>query len=123
MFMHIVSHLSGRITVLFTQALVSLKALLCKLANNLHVSFFQAFQSVVNLLRHHLLRLSLLVPTVLLQKKGLRAEKIKLALSRIKENKTVQTLTVRQLIQAGSKLAGLAKQLPQRVRQVFKKGQ
>jgi hypothetical protein len=60
---------------------------------------------------------------VLLQKKGLLAEKIKLALSRIKENKTVQTLTVHQLIQAGSKLAGLAKQLPQRVRQVFKKGQ
>jgi hypothetical protein len=123
MFMHIVSHLSGRITALFTQALVSLKALLCKLANNLRVSFSQASQSVVNLLRHHLLRLSLLVPTVLLQKKGLLAEKIKLALSRIKENKTVQTLTVHQLIQAGSKLAGLAKQLPQRVRQVFKKGQ
>jgi hypothetical protein len=61
--------------------------------------------------------------TVLKQKKGPLVEKIKSALSLIKENKTVQTLTVRQLIQAGSKLAGLAKQLQQRAIQVFKKGQ
>jgi hypothetical protein len=123
MFMHIVSHLSGRIMALFTQALASLKVLLWKLVNNLRVSITRAYQNVVNLLRHHLLPLSRLVPTALLQKSAPLAEKIKLALSLIKENKTVQTLTVRQLIQAGSKLAGLVKQLPQHVRQVFKKGQ
>ena len=123
MFMHIVSHLSGKMASLCTQALASLKALLSKLVSNLRVSFSQAYQSAVNLLRHLLLRLSLLVPTVLKQNKGKIVEKIKLALSLIKENKTVQTLTVRQLIQAGSKLAGLAKQLLQHVRQVFKKGQ
>jgi hypothetical protein len=61
--------------------------------------------------------------TAFKQTKDKLVELIKLVPSRLKENKTVQTLTVRQLIQAGSKLAGLAKQLPQRVRQVFKKGQ
>lgn len=50
MFKHIVSQLSGRITALFTQALVSLKALLCKLVSSLRVSITQVFQSAVSLL-------------------------------------------------------------------------
>jgi hypothetical protein len=49
MFSHIVTQISGRITVLYTQALVSLKALLSKLVNSLRVSFSQAYLSVVNL--------------------------------------------------------------------------
>jgi hypothetical protein len=57
------------------------------------------------------------------QKKDKLVEKIKLALLRLKENKTVQTLMARLLTQAGSKLVGLAKQLPQRAIQAFKKGQ
>jgi hypothetical protein len=50
MFMHIVSQLSGRIMALFTQALASLKALLCKLVSSLLASITQAYQNVVNLL-------------------------------------------------------------------------
>jgi hypothetical protein len=51
MFMHIVTQLSGRITALFTQALVSLKALLCKLVNNLRVNITRVYQNVVSLCR------------------------------------------------------------------------
>ena len=51
MFKHIVTQLSGQITALFTQALASLKALLCKLVSSLRVSITQAYRSVANLLR------------------------------------------------------------------------
>jgi hypothetical protein len=57
------------------------------------------------------------------QKKDKLVELIKSAPSRLKENKTVQTLMVRLLTQAGSKLIGLVSQLQQRAIQVFKKGQ
>jgi len=123
MFMRIVQRVNGLIMAQYIRASLWVKERLSQLVSSLLASITQAYQSVVNLLRHLLLRLSLLVPTVLKQNNGKIVEKIKLALSLIKENKTVQTLTVRQLIQAGSKLAGLAKQLPQHVRQVFKKGQ
>ena len=61
--------------------------------------------------------------TALKQKKDKLVELIKLAPSRLRENKTVQTLMVRLLTQAGSKLQGLVSQLQQRAIQVFKKGQ
>jgi hypothetical protein len=61
--------------------------------------------------------------TVFKQKKDKLVELIKSAPSRLKENKTVQTLMVRLLTQAGSKLIGLVSQLQQRAIQVFKKGQ
>jgi len=58
--------------------------------------------------------------TALRQKKDKLVELIKLAPSRLKENKTVQTLMARLLTQAGSKLVGLVKQLPQRAKQLLK---
>ena len=116
MFMHIVSQISGRITALYTQALVSLKALRCKLVSNLRVKSIQVYQSVAS-------RLSQLVSIVLLQKKEQLVEKTKLARSRIKESKTVQTPIAPQSTQGGLKLLGLARQLLQRVIQTFKKGQ
>ena len=61
--------------------------------------------------------------TTLKQKKDKLVELIKSAPSRLRENKTVQTLMVRLLTQAGSKLHGLVSQLQQRAIQVFKKGQ
>ena len=58
MFKHIVTQVSGQITALYTQVLVSLKALLCRLVNNLRVSFSQIYLNVVNLLHPLVLTLS-----------------------------------------------------------------
>jgi len=55
MFMQIVTHVSGRVMALFTAVYTLVKALLCRLANNVRVKFTQAYQSVINLL-HHLLQ-------------------------------------------------------------------
>jgi len=111
MFMHIVTQLSGRITALFTQALASLKALLCKLVNNLRVSFSQAYQNAVNLYPLHVKTLS----------------KIKALLASL----TTQVLSIKQGLklvattsgQIGSQLLTTVRQIPQAVIQAFKKGQ
>ena len=72
--------------------------------------------TTVHQIRQHVL-------TVFKQKKDKLVELIKSAPSRLKENKTVQTLMVRLLTRAGSKLQGLVSRLQQRAIQVFKKGQ
>ena len=115
MFMHIVSQISGRITALYTQALVSLKALRCKLVSNLRVKSIQVYQSVAS-------RLSQLVSIVLLQKKEQLVEKTKLARSRIKESKTVQTPMAPQSTQGGLKSQGRAKRPRQPAKRASKKG-
>jgi hypothetical protein len=111
MFMHIVTQLSGRITALFTQALVSLKALLWKLVNNLRASITRAYQNVVSLFSPLALTLSKtkallasLTTQVLLIKQGL---------------KLVATTSG----QIGSQLLTTVRQIPQAVIQAFKKGQ
>jgi hypothetical protein len=165
MFTHIVSQLSGRITALFTQALASLKALLCKLVSSLHVSITQAYQNADNLLRlrlqlalttlksnplvvgltkavqsikvaHTSVKASLTqigsllqtivqtirppAPTVSSPKKGKPVGVTKSARSRTKKNKTAPTPTEVQSTQDGLKLLGHAKQLLQRVSQLWK---
>ena len=115
MFTHIVSQISGRITALYTQALVSLKALRCKLVSNLRVKFIQVYQSVAS-------RLSQLVSIVLLQKKEQLVEKTKLTRSRIKESKTVQTPMAPQSTQGGLKSQGRAKRPRQPAKRASKKG-
>jgi hypothetical protein len=119
MFTHIVSQISGRITALYTQALVSLKALRCKLVSNLRVKFIQVFLSAVSRLRLHLRQL---VSIVLLQKKEQLVEKTKLARSRIKESKTVQTPMAPQSTQGGLKSQGRAKRPRQPAKRASKKG-
>jgi hypothetical protein len=59
-------------------------------------------------------------PTAPSQKKGKPVGITKSARSRTKENKTVQTPTAPLLTQAGTKLVGLVKQLPQHVKQLLK---
>jgi phage-related protein len=111
MFMHIVTQLSGRITALFTQALASLKALLCKLVNNLRVSFSQAYQNVVSLfnpLVQTLLKIKALVASLITQ-----VQSIKQGLK----------LVVTTSGQIGSQLLTTVRQIPQAVIQAFKKGQ
>jgi phage-related protein len=111
MFMHIVTQLSGRITALFTQALASLKALLCKLVNNLRVNITRAYQNVVSLFSPLVLTLSKikalfvnLITQVQLIKQGLK-------------------LVVTTSGQIGSQLLTTVRQIPQAVIQAFKKGQ
>ena len=168
MFMHIVTHLSGRITALYIQVYTLIKARLLKLANSLRVNSIRVYQNVANLYLLNLLRVqigsstshlrvslitagqlikaaltSVKAKVILLgqqllttvrqinpaartafkQKKDKLVELIKSAPSRLRENKTVQTLMVRLLTQAGSKLHGLVSQLQQRAIQMFKKGQ
>jgi hypothetical protein len=113
MFTQIVSQISGRITALYTQALVSLKALRCKLVSNLRVKSIQVYQSVAS-------RLSQLVSIVLLQKKGRPVGKTKSARSRTRKSKTAQTHTARRSTQDGLKSAGLAKRLRQPAKQLLK---
>lgn len=69
--------------------------------------------TTVRQIRQHVL-------TALKQKKDKLVALIKSAPSRIKKNKIVQTLMARLLTQAGLKLQGLAKQLLQRVSQLWK---
>ncbi len=109
--MHIVTQLSGRITALFTQALASLKALLCKLVNNLRASITQAYQSAVNLL-HPLVK-------TLSKIKALVASLTTQVLS-IKAGLKLVVTTSGQI---GSLLLTIVRQIRQHVRQVFKKGQ
>ncbi len=111
MFMHIVTQLSGRITALFTQALASLKALLCKLVNNLRVSITRAYQNVVSLFNPLVQTLSKikalaasLTTQVLLIKQGL---------------KLVATTSG----QIGQLLVTTVRQIRQHVIQAFKKDQ
>jgi hypothetical protein len=109
--MHIVTQLSGRITALFTQALASLKALLCKLVNNLRVSITRAYQNVVSLFNPLVQTLSKikalaasLTTQVLLIKQGL---------------KLVATTSG----QIGQLLVTTVRQIRQHVIQAFKKDQ
>jgi hypothetical protein len=90
---------------LIKAALINVKAKVILLGQQLLTTVRQISQSAL---------------TVFKQKKDKLVELIKLAPSRLKENKTVQTLMARLLTQAGSKLVGLAKQLPQRVKQLLK---
>ena len=111
MFMHIVSHLSGRITALFTQALASLKALLCKLVNNLHANFIRVYQSAVNLL--------LPLAKTLSKIKALLASLI----TQVQSIKAGLKLVVTTSGQIGQLLLTTVRQIRQHVAQAFKKGQ
>jgi hypothetical protein len=112
MFMHIVTQLSGRGMALYTQVSGWLKALLCKLVNNLRVNFFRVSQSVVNLYLLNLLRVQTvssfnrfrvsLITAAQLIKAGLSTAKAK-------------------LIQTGQQLVTTAHQILQRVKAQFKK--
>jgi hypothetical protein len=111
MFTHIVTQISGRITALYTQVLASLKALLCSLVNNLRVSFFRAYQNVVNLfnpLVQTLLKIKALVASLITQ-----VQSIKQGLK----------LVVTTSGQIGSQLLTTVRQIPQAVIQAFKKDQ
>jgi len=110
MFKHIVTQISGRITALYTQALVSLKALLSKLVNSLRVSFSQAYQSAVNLYPLHVKTLSKI--KVLLVSLTTQVQSIKLGL------KLVATTSG----QIGSLLRTIVAQIRQAVSLVLKKG-
>lgn len=109
MFKRIVMQLNGHLMVLFTQALASLKALLCKLVNNLRVAFSQAYLNVVNLLSPFAKTLS----------------KIKLLLASL----TTQVQSIKQGLklaattsgQIGSLLQTIVVQIRQLVSQVSKK--
>ena len=109
MFKRIVMQLNGHLMVLFTQALASLKALLCKLVNNLRAAFSQAYLNVVNLLSPFAKTLS----------------KIKALLASL----TTQALLIKQGLklvvttcgQIGSLLQTTVAQIRQAVTQAFKK--
>jgi hypothetical protein len=111
MLKRIVMQLSGQITALFTQVLVSLKALLCKLVSSLRASITQVYQSAVNLYPLHVKTLS----------------KIKVLLASL----TTQVLSIKQGLklvattsgQIGQLLVTTVRQIRQHVSQVFKKGQ
>jgi hypothetical protein len=110
MFKHIVTQISGRITALYTQALVSLKALLSKLVNSLRVKFTQAYQSAVSLFNP--LALTLLKIKALLVSLTTQVQSIKLGL------KLVATTSG----QIGSLLQTIVAQIRQAVSLVLKKG-
>jgi hypothetical protein len=111
MFMHIVTHLSGRLMALYTQVLASLKALLLKLVNNLRVRFTRVYQSVVSLLHPLAKTLS----------------KIKALVASL----TTQVLSIKQGLklvvttsgQIGQLLLTTVRQIRQHVAQAFKKDQ
>lgn len=111
MFMHIVTQLSGRITALFTQALVSLKALLWKLVNNLRASIIRAYQNVVSLFSPLVLTLSKI--------KALAAS-LTTQVQLIKQGLKLVVTTSGQI---GSQLLTTVRQIPQAVIQAFKKDQ
>lgn len=110
MFMHIVTHLSGRIMALYIQVYMLIKARLLKLANSLHASFIRVYQSAVNLLPPLAKTLS----------------KIKALLA----NLTTQVLSIKQGLklvattcgQIGSLLQTTVRQIRQLVTQTSKKG-
>jgi hypothetical protein len=110
MLKRIVMQLSGQITALFTQALVSLKALLSKLVNSLRVSITQAYQSVVNLLNPLALTLSKI--KALLVSLTTQVQSIKLGLK----------LAATTSGQIGSLLRTIVAQIRQAVSLVLKKG-
>ena len=111
MFMHIVTHLSGRLMALYTQVLASLKALLLKLVNSLRANFIRVYQSAVNLYPLHVKTLS----------------KIKALLASL----TTQVLSIKQGLklvattsgQIGQLLVTTVRQIRQHVSQAFKKDQ
>jgi hypothetical protein len=106
MFTHIVSQLSGRITALFTQALASLKELLCKLVSSLRVSITQAYQNADNLLR---LRLQLALTT-------LKSNPLVVGLTKaVQSIKVAHTSVKVNLLQIGLLLLTTARQIRQLV--------
>jgi hypothetical protein len=111
MFMHIVTQLSGRITALFTQALASLKVLLCKLVNNLRVNITRAYQNVRNL---HLLNL-------LRAQTGWKTNPLVVNLTTaVQSIKAAHTYAKAKLTQIGPLPLTIARQTLQRVKQLLK---
>jgi hypothetical protein len=108
--MRTVMQLIGRGMALCTQALVSLKAQLCKLASNLRVNFILVSQSAVSLC-NHLVKI-LLSFKALLASLTTAVQSIKLAL------KPVVTISG----QIGQQLLTIARQIRQRVKQALSKG-
>lgn len=101
MFMHIVTQLSGRITALFTQALASLKALLCKLVSSLRVSITRVYQNVVNLfnpLAKTLSKIKALLVSLTTQVQSIKAG-LKLAVTTSGQIGSLLLTTVRQIRQ------------------------
>jgi hypothetical protein len=109
MFMHIVTQLSGRGMALFTQVLGWLKALLCKLVNNLRVNSIRVYQSVISLFNR-------LVKT-LLNFKALLANLI----TAVQLTKAALKRVVIISGQIGQQLVTTAHQILQRVKAQFKK--
>jgi len=109
MFMHIVTQLSGRGMALFTQVLGWLKALLCKLVNNLRVNSIRVYQSVISLFNR--LVKTLLNFKALLANLIIVVQSIKLVLKR--------AVTING--QIGLQLLTIARQTLQAVKQALKK--
>ena len=107
--MHIVTQLSGRGMALYTRALAWLKALLCKLVNNLRVNFIRAFQSAVSLCNH--------LAKTLLNFKALVANLI----TAVQLTKAALKRVVIISGQTGQQLVTIAHQTLQRVKAQFKK--
>jgi hypothetical protein len=110
MLKHIVTQVSGQVTALFTQALASLKALLCKHANNLRASFIRAYQNVVSLfnpLVKTLSKIKALVASLITQ-----VQSTKLALKHV----------VTTSGQIGQQLVTTVRQTLQHVKALFGKG-
>ena len=112
MFMHIVSHLSGRITALFIQALASLKVLLWSLVNSLRASFIRAYQNVVSLfnpLVQTLLKIKALVASLITQVQSIK-QGLKLVVTTSGQIGSLLQTTVAQIRQVAS--IGLKKDKP-----------
>lgn len=109
MFMRIVMQLSGLIMGLYTRVLELLRTRLWNPVNNLRVSFIQGFQSAVTLwfqLVKQLLNIkALLVPLITV----------------VQSTKVAVILALTQAWALGQQLLTIVRQIPQRVRQAFKK--
>ena len=108
--MHIVTQLSGRIMALYSQALVWLKALRYKLANNLRANYIQVSLSVVNLW-NRLVKI-LLTIKVLLANLIIQVQLIKVGLKHV-------AITSGQI---GQQLLITVRQILQRVLNLLKRG-
>ena len=111
MFMHIVTHLSGRITALYIQVYTLIKARLLKLANSLRVNSIRVYQNAVNLLSPFAKTLS--------KTKALLASLTTQVLS-IKQGLKLVVTTSGQI---GQLLLTTVRQIRQHVAQAFKKDQ
>jgi hypothetical protein len=103
---------SNPLVVALIKAVQSIKVALTSVKASL-IQIGSLLQTIVQTIRQP-------APTAPSQKKGKPVGITKSARSRTKENKTVQTPTAPLLTQAGLKLVGLVKQLPQHVKQLLK---